>query len=193
VTERPIFNVAQLQMDPLGAIRKVEVDADLKDLAPDLVVATGMEDVGGLTIGGPVRLMHTTEGVLAQGELWATVQVPCSRCLEPAQVALEIALEETFVPTLDVLTGQVTKPAEDDEALWIDQHHLLDLSEVLRQDVLLALPMHVLCREDCKGLCPTCGNNLNEGACDCAPDIDPRWAALQDLLDQEKNEPSQKE
>jgi uncharacterized protein len=71
---------------------------------------------------------------------------------------------------------------EDDRALWIDDHHVLDLSEVLRQDALLATPMHVVCDDECRGLCPTCGQNLNEGPCDCPPEGDPRWSALQDLL-----------
>jgi len=58
------------------------------------------------------------------------------------------------------------------------------LSEVLRQDVLVAVPMHPICREDCAGLCSTCGQNLNEGSCNCAPEPDPRWASLAALLNQ---------
>ena len=99
---------------------------------------------------------------------------------------LAIELEEIFIPTIDVVTGKPVTPEEDDRALWIDEHHILDLNEVLRQDALLAAPVHVLCKKDCRGLCPTCGQNLNAGSCNCTPDIDPRWGPLVDLLKQTK-------
>jgi uncharacterized protein len=64
----------------------------------------------------------------------------------------------------------------------IDEHHLLDLSEAIRQNALLAVPMKPLCREDCSGLCQQCGKDLNKGQCDCnKSEIDPRWAKLADL------------
>jgi uncharacterized protein len=128
--------------------------------------------------------MLTGDGILAQGDLSAELTLPCSRCLEPVAVPIDVELEEVFTPTIDVITGQAIKLEEDDRALWIDEHHILDLSEVLRQDVLVAVPMHPVCREDCRGLCSTCGQNLNEGSCNCAPEPDPRWASLAALLNQ---------
>ena len=125
--------------------------------------------------------MHTIEGILVQGDLQGKALLECVRCLEPVMVPLEIALEETFAPTLDILTGQIVEPDEEDQALWINERHILDLSEVLRQNVLVALPLHVLCRPDCCGLCSTCGKNLNEGPCECQVESDPRWAVLRDL------------
>jgi len=97
-------------------------------------------------------------------------------------VPLDVELEEIFVPTINIVTGKSIAPEEEDRALWVDENHILDLREVLRQDVMLASPIHVLCREDCQGLCPTCGQNLNEGPCDCQPEPDPRWAVLAALL-----------
>ncbi len=182
MSERPVFNVAQLLKEPLGATRRGEIDARLQDLVPDLRRSGLAKDDPQMTLQGNVRLMHTTDGVLVQGDLAATVTLPCVRCLEPVTVPLDVPVEETFVPTLDVVTGQALRPEEQDEALWIDEHHILDMSEVLRQDVLVDMPVHVLCRPDCKGLCPTCGKNLNEGPCDCQAEIDPRWARLADLL-----------
>jgi uncharacterized protein len=65
----------------------------------------------------------------------------------------------------------------------IDEHHILDLSEVIRQGLWLAIPMEILCRPDCAGLCPRCGGNRNLGECNCdQAAIDPRWGALQALL-----------
>jgi uncharacterized protein len=183
---RPTFNVAQLLKEPVGATRTGYVDADLHDLVPqaDLDEAADQPQV---SLAGLVRLMHVIDGVLAQGNLSAELTLPCVRCLDPVKVPLEIPLEETFAPTIDIVTGQTVRPEEEDRALWIDEHHILDLSEVLRQDILVALPVHVVCSPDCRGLCPTCGKNLNEGDCDCTSEPDPRWAVLQDLLKDRDN------
>lgn len=179
------FNVAQLLQESAGAARSVFVVANVYELAPEL--ATGETDVMAPppVLSGPVRLMRTGNDILVQGELHAEVTVPCARCLAPVKTPLTITLDDVFTPTLDIVTGQAITPEEEDQALWIDEHHILDLSEVLRQYVLVALPMHPLCREDCRGLCPNCGQNLNEGPCNCRPELDPRWAKLAALLDTE--------
>ena len=176
------FNVAQLLKETVGATRSATVVADLYRLAPDLEAGRVSDDAEPPVLTGPVRLMRTGEGVLVQGHLTGELSMPCSRCLEPVTVPVDIDVVEVFSPTLDILTGQAVQPEDDDTALWIDEHHILDLREVLRQDLLVALPLHPLCREDCRGLCPTCGQNLNEGTCNCEPEPDPRWAALAALL-----------
>ena len=177
------YNVAQLLRDTVGAYRNVEAVAELGELAPEL------EGAGDAVLSGPVRLMHTNTGIIVHGKLRAQMQMNCARCLEPIAVPLEVSLEEVFAPTIDIFTGKSITPDEEDRALWIDEHHILDLSEVTRQGVLLAAPMSVTCREDCRGLCPHCGQNLNEGKCDCEPEPDPRWGPLLDLLDQTKSNP----
>jgi uncharacterized protein len=186
VTERPVFNVAQLLKEPIGATRNHVVDADLHDLVPEAEFNEAADEPG-VSLAGPLRFMHVTNGVLVQGELKAVVTLPCVRCLEPVEAPIEVAVEETFEPTIDVMTGQSLRPEEEDRALWIDEHHILDLQEVLRQDVLVAIPVHVVCSSDCRGLCPTCGKNLNEGDCDCETEPDSRWAALQELLEDIKD------
>ncbi len=178
-----VFNVAQLLRESIGAVRHVEVAANLQHLAPELEQAEGAPEA---TLSGPVRMIHTNTGVLVQGHLYAEAALACARCLDPVAVPLTIDVEELFIPTVDVVTGKPVTPEEDDRALWIDEHHILDLNEVLRQDALLAAPVHVLCKENCRGLCPTCGENLNNGPCGCAPDIDPRWGPLVELLKQTK-------
>jgi len=178
------FNVAQLLKESVGATRSATVVADVYRLVPELAESGVPDVVEQPELSGRVRLMLTGDGILAQGDLSAELTLPCSRCLEPVVVPIDIELEEVFTPTIDVITGQAIKSEEDDRALWIDEHHILDLSEVLRQDVLVAVPMHPVCREDCRGLCSTCGQNLNEGSCFCAPEPDPRWASLAALLNQ---------
>lgn len=181
MVESLAFNVAQLLREPVGAMRHLDVSADLQRLAPELDQAEGAPET---ELSGPVRMIHTNTGILAQGRLHAEATLACARCLDPVAVPLTIELEEVFTPTIDIVTGKPVTPEETDQAVWIDEHHILDLSEVLRQDVLIAAPLHVLCREDCHGLCPTCGQNLNEGPCNCKPDIDPRWGPLVELLEQ---------
>lgn len=179
-----IFNVAQLLKEPVGATRSATVTADVYRLAPELTESGVQEADEQPELSGRVRLILTGDGILVQGDLSTEIILPCSRCLEPVVVPIDVELEEVFTPTIDIITGQTIKPEEDDRALWIDEHHILDLSEVLRQDVLVAVPMHPVCREDCRGLCSTCGQNLNEGNCNCAPEPDPRWATLAALLNQ---------
>jgi uncharacterized protein len=191
------FNVAQLLKEPIGATRSGQVVAGLFGLLPELeqmaAPADAEQEAYPLAEGkagradepvltGPVRLLHTQGGVLVQGKLHAQATLSCSRCLAPVAVPLDVEVEEIFTPTIDILSGRPVQSEEEDQALWIDDRHLLDLSEVLRQDVLLALPMHVLCSEECRGLCPVCGQNLNQGSCSCTPEPDARWAALLDLL-----------
>ena len=177
------FNVAQLLRDTIGAYRSVDAVAELGELAPELKEASDAQ------LSGPVRLMHTDAGILVQGRLHAQMETACARCLEPVAVPLEVPVEEVFTPTIDILTGKSLTPEEDDRALWIDEHHILDLSDVTRQAVLLAVPMSVTCREDCRGLCPNCGQNRNESQCNCELEPDPRWGPLLSLLDQTKSNP----
>jgi uncharacterized protein len=193
MSERPIFNVSQLLREPAGSTRRGQIDVTLPDLISDAKSAAEAKGLPQFALVGSVRLMHVTNGVLVDGDLEAGVDLQCARCLEPVTVNLDIPVVETFTPTIDVVTGQAIRPEEEDQALWIDEHHILDLSEVLRQDVLIALPLHVLCRSDCRGLCSNCGQNLNEGTCDCKEEPDPRWALLAELLRDDENHKSEKE
>lgn len=101
---------------------------------------------------------------------------------------VELELEEEFYPITGIGEAPLddTPEEEQDEALLIDSHHILDLSEVVRQGLWLAEPEKALCRSDCAGLCPNCGGNRNLGECQCdQASIDPRWAALQALVPNE--------
>jgi uncharacterized protein len=171
------FNVAQLLKEPTGSTRKYEVEEQLDDLDPELVIQS--------PIVGRVKFTKIPQGVLVNGTLKTVVEVNCSRCLEPFDVPVAIELEEEFRPSVDLQTGaRLPRGDDEDEATVIDEKHIIDLSEVVRQDLLIGLPSLPVCREDCKGLCPHCGQNLNEGTCDCATDtVDHRWQALRALLD----------
>jgi uncharacterized protein len=178
------FNVAQLLKEPTGSTRKYEISEELDDLDPEIVIQA--------PITGKVKFTKIPQGILVNGDMETVVEVACGRCLEPFDVPVTIEIEEQFRPTLDLVTGARLPVGDDDDtATVIDERNQLDLSEVVRQDLLIALPVHALCREDCKGLCPTCGANLNEGACDCEnEEFDPRWDALRSLLDADQPKPS---
>jgi uncharacterized protein len=174
------YNVAQLLKGPTGGQRRYYLDQDIRTLDPDLNPLQHVE--------GWITLMRTSQGILVWGTLRTALQTECSRCLEPCAVEVELELEEEFRPTVpinDVPLDAV--PEEDwDDALTIDEHHTLDLAEVIRQGLWLAAPMEALCRVECSGLCPQCGGNRNLGECTCEePAIDPRWAALQTLAIEE--------
>lgn len=173
-----IYNVAQLLKAPVGTVQRVDLDpADQLWLAEEHVHLAG-------AVQGSVRLHRTNQGILADGTVTAPVELLCDRCLEPFTTMLTFPLREQFYPTVDVTSGLSLPPAENELVFPIDQNHELDLRESLRQNLLLALPMRALCREDCAGLCPHCGHNLNEGPCACPPDApDARFAALRELLD----------
>jgi uncharacterized protein len=174
------YNVAQLIKGPTGAFRQYDLHADIGSLDPEL------QPVRPLV--GSVTLMRTTQGILVTGKLQTELRTECRRCLEPCDALVELEIEEEFYPTVRIADAPVDEvPATDrDEALRIDEHHILDLSEVVRQALWLAAPMEAVCRPDCAGLCPTCGGNRNLGECQCEEvPIDPRWAALQALLSNE--------
>ncbi|HJW89988.1 MAG TPA: DUF177 domain-containing protein [Anaerolineales bacterium] len=169
------FNVAQLMKERTGAKRQYELDEDVQALYKDFQVKD--------TLRGEVTFIRTSDGVLVTGELDTSVEMVCDRCLEPIEPLVTIQLEEEFRPTIDIVTGiWIPQAEENEEATRIDEHHILDLTEVVRQGLMLAEPMHPLCQADCKGLCPNCGKNLNEGPCECEPELmDDRWAGLEVL------------
>lgn len=179
------FNVAQLLKEQTGSTRRYEVEERLDDLDPVLVIQS--------PISGWVKFTKIPVGILVVGELRTTVEVNCTRCLEPFDTEVTVELEEEFRAALDLRTGATLPEDEEaDEATRIDDKHLIDLTEVLRQALLLALPSSPVCRPDCAGLCPQCGANLNDGPCGCPQEeVDPRWEALRALLDPAGESPSE--
>lgn len=170
------FNVAQLLKSPVGAGREYDLDDDIADIEPSLEV------VGPLI--GKVKLLRVTGGILVTGHAQTQVRVPCSRCLRPTIVTVEFDLEEQFRPSIDLISG-ATIAMEDgeDPATRIDSRHMLDLTEVVRQNLLLSIPLSPLCDPQCRGLCPGCGANLNEEPCTCQREEgDPRLSVLRELL-----------
>jgi uncharacterized protein len=167
------INVSQLLQEPVGSIREHQVNA--------VIVSA---DVGkGYLVQGECHLLRTQRSILAKCQLSTAVELTCSRCLSLFQQPLTLNFEEEYLPTVDVVSGVPLPLSEESSTFTIDGHHILDLMEAIRQYTLLTIPMKPLCREDCAGLCPNCGQNLNQGPCDCpVQDADPRWSKLAKLF-----------
>ncbi|MCL5950698.1 MAG: DUF177 domain-containing protein [Chloroflexi bacterium] len=172
------YNVSQLLKEQSGGMREYSLHEEIGQIDPDIVALT--------TLDGDVRFIRTADGILVLGKLHTSVELMCSRCLERFSLPVQVALEEEFLPSIDILTGASLPVLPDQEqATMIDAHHILDLTEVVRQNILLAIPPSPVCRSKCAGLCPHCGKNWNEGPCECKEDnIDPRMQVLKQLLDQ---------
>jgi uncharacterized protein len=170
------FNVAGLLHEPPGTTR----DARLKDhyvtLGPDVELAG--------PLNADLRFQRTNRGILARGAVNATLRRTCSRCTDSYVEDVRIELDEEFLPSLDPVTGAPVTVEDDPEMTpRIDGHNEIELDRVLHDELFLTEPMHPLCRDDCPGLCPTCGEKLDRG--DHAHDsdeIDPRLAGLAALL-----------
>jgi uncharacterized protein len=107
--------------------------------------------------------------------------------LKPFTQKIPLKIQEEFFPTIDIITGAKLPKPEDPGSFTLDEHHILDLTEAIRQYIITAMPMKPLCKEDCAGLCATCGKDLNKVKCSCTQEeIDPRWAELLKLKNSNK-------
>lgn len=166
------INVSQLLKESIGSSRKYKIDETI-DIA---------EDKLGCTVSGEISFLRTQRGILARGELHTALDFTCSRCLSAFRYPLNISFEEEYIQTIDVTSGLPIESSREPGSFTIDEHHVIDLSEAVRQYALLTISMKPLCREDCAGLCPECGRNLNQGPCDCpVRTFDPRWSKLMNL------------
>ncbi|MBI2830844.1 MAG: DUF177 domain-containing protein [Chloroflexi bacterium] len=151
-----LINVAQQLKGPIGSVRSYDVDEVVE-----------VPDFGNILVRGKVELLRTHRGILAQGKLQAEIELSCSRCLTPFKCPMTLNIEDEFLPTIDIVTGASLEVPEDGNFFTIDERHTLDLTEAVRQYIVMTVPMKPLCRKDCAGLCVECGQNLNLGTCCC--------------------------
>lgn len=159
------FNFGFLLEADYGTSRLIELDY------PSITLS---EDVTLTPLRGSFTATRTTEGIYIQGQLTSSMSMECVRCLEEAVIAVDISLDELyFYPPYSAPEGE---PVVGDDGM-------IDLAPLVREISLLSLPIKVLCRPDCQGLCQNCGANLNFGDCGCVVDeIDPRLSVLQSML-----------
>jgi uncharacterized protein len=121
--------------------------------------------------------------VHVEGRVTVGVQVECDRCLKLIEFPVDSSFKLEYVTPEDYQAQQAVELTEDDLDLSIFDGEAIDIDELLTEELLLAVPDHILCRDDCKGICPVCGGDRNAVACGCEKaEIDPRWAALKELV-----------
>jgi uncharacterized protein len=181
------FKVSELEREP------IEFDLQLPPGAVDF--GQEAEQDGPLATSGRAEVIHEHRGpkeivadIRLRGQFAGKVRVPCARCVEPVQIPLAAEFDLIFRPVgadSDAPERSITAPETE---IGYYQKDSLALEDVLREQVLLALPVRTLCKPDCKGLCPRCGANRNLQPCTCEEGpSDPRWEALSGLRSQIKS------
>ena len=166
-----------IDLASLGASPK-QIEVSFAPAQIDLDSGTQLQSNVALTaeisrVGGKTHIRATIK---------ADATIDCSRCLEPVRKDFDLAFQDVFVDAAEESSrdGIEIDAAELDESLLVGSE--IDLADVVREQMLLALPEQIFCKEDCRGLCPICGENRNLIDCSCEEnEIDPRWAALKNL------------
>jgi uncharacterized protein len=168
-----IVNVSQLLKEPVGSTRTVTIEGEGYDAGAPL---------GVLTFTGHARLTRTPRSILVDGTFVTQAPAECSRCLEPAQVRLEITFAEEYFPSIDIHSG-LPVPIPEEDGYRISANHLLNLGDAARDYAVMAMPIAPLCRPDCLGICPICGVTRNLTPCDHADEpVHPQLVVLRELL-----------
>src|SRR5687767_720104 len=118
--------------------------------------------------------------VFVSGHVETRAQLECDRCLKLVElpVSADFALE--YITGSDYESSSAAALSEEELAVSVFDGESIDVDEIVKEQILLAVPARTLCREECKGICPECGTDLNARQCNCADEeVDPRWAALQ--------------
>jgi uncharacterized protein len=175
------FKVSDLEREP------IDFDLELPPGAVDL--GEEAEQAGNLAAAGLAEVLHEHRGprdivadIRLRGRFAGSFQIPCARCVEPVETALSADFDLIFRPAAaDAEATERSITAPETEIGYYQGDSLL-LEDVLREQVLLSLPARTLCKPDCKGLCPRCGQNRNSQPCSCdVGPSDPRWEALAGL------------
>jgi uncharacterized protein len=179
----------------VSELEREAIDFDL-ELSPGAVdFGEEAEQEGKLAASGRAEVLHENRGprdivadIRLQGHFTGNFQVPCARCVEPVKIPLAAEFDLIFRPVgADSDSAERAITAQETEIGYY-QKDSLSLEDVLREQVLLALPLRTLCKPDCKGLCPRCGENRNSQTCSCeVGPSDPRWQALAGLSNRIKS------
>jgi uncharacterized protein len=142
-----------------------------------------LEQASSLHAVGSAELLKNTGGeVRIQGRYTVELTAPCDRCLVSARHPLDAGFDLFYRPAATIARDEEIEIDEGETEIGFYDGGGLELEDILREQILLALPMQRVCSEDCKGICPVCGKNRNQSACDCSTSkVDDRWGALRKL------------
>jgi uncharacterized protein len=175
------LDIKELELHPIEF--KEEFQPDVLDLGGEVRQRSALKAAGRAELVEEHHGKHKIiKDIRLRGQLAAGFELSCARCLEPVAHDLKRDFELLYRP-LGADAGRDELSVTDAEAeIGYYQGDGLLLEDVLREQVLLALPLKVTCRDDCKGLCPHCGTNLNQEQCSCTAAVeDPRWSALKEI------------
>ncbi len=176
-----LIEIKDLEIHPVEF--REEFSPGVIDLGPDIRQRTPLRSEGRADLVEEHHGKHeVVQDIRVRGKLDTSLEVACARCLEPVVQPVERSFDLLYRP-LGTDSGHAELSVTDAEAeIGYYEGQGLLLEDTLREQVLLALPLKIICREDCKGLCPHCGKNLNEVQCACVDEVeDPRWAALKEI------------
>jgi DUF177 domain-containing protein len=168
-------------------LRKIEFEENFRpgiiDLGPDVQQVSPVETTGHAELIREHRgTREIVEDIRLVGKFSARVEIRCARCLEPVDHSVGESFDLIYRPQGVDARGEDAAISRADTEIGYYQGEGLLLEDVLKEQILLALPVKQVCSAQCKGLCPHCGRNLNVESCDCAETMsDPRWAALEDI------------
>jgi len=175
------LDIKELELHPLDF--EEEFQPDVIDLGTEARQRTPLRASGRAEVVEEHHGKHQIiKDIRLRGKLAAGLELQCARCLEPVPKEIKREFELLYRP-LGADAGRDELSVTDAEAeIGYYQGEGILLEDVLREQLLLALPLKATCREDCKGLCPQCGKNLNLEKCSCTSEVeDPRWAALKEV------------
>jgi uncharacterized protein len=148
---------------------------DLK-LDDERVTLCGATEVRG-------KLKRSGREAVVDGHVDSCVQVDCDRCLKTIQLPVSSDFSLEYITGGDYEASQAAELSEDVMAVSVFDGETIDLDEIVKEQIFLAVPTRALCKSDCLGICPQCGNDRNTGECGCEQkEVDPRWSALKDLM-----------
>ncbi len=128
------------------------------------------------------RIRREGPDVELRGQLHTKLEVPCGRCLQPVELPISAEFNERFVRTISWAAEEQHELEAEDLNISVFDGEGIELDALVREEILLAVPVNVLCREDCRGLCPLCGIDRNMDNCRCETDeVDSRWQKLKEL------------
>jgi uncharacterized protein len=171
------INVAPLLKQQIGAQADYELAESPIDPRGE---NAGLTEARATSIDAHIVATHTNPGAYLEGDATATIAEQCSRCLRPIETPVESHFAEQYYSTIDVVSGD-PKDAAPADTKRIDSDFKIDLTPLLREELILATPLAPLCKPDCKGLCLECGRDLNEEPHDHGAPVDERWSTLSKL------------
>ena len=173
------INVAPLLKQPVGA----QIDYQLTESPIDPHGENaGLTEAGATSIDAEIVATHTNPGAYLEGDAHATIAEQCSRCLRSIETPVESHFAEQYYSTIDVESGD-PKESPPPDVKRIGSDFKIDLTPLLREELILATPLAPLCRPDCKGLCLVCGRDLNDEPHDHDAPVEERWTRLEKLKD----------